>query len=231
MHAARRLRRVAGGALVLLGAACTHRPADPAPAAAHALLLEPSRAIAGERAPERFVVRVETSQGPFLMEVVRAWAPRGADRFHTLVRLGFFDQQRFFRVRAKFIAQFGLHPDPAVIAAWKPVRLADDPPATSNLRGTVAYAFTGPDTRSTQVFINLSDNTQLDAQGFAPFGRVIEGMDVVDRFYAEYDERAGGGMRAGRQGPIEAEGNAWFARGFPRLDYIRTARIVQVGAR
>jgi homoserine O-acetyltransferase/O-succinyltransferase len=227
----RRLRWLTGGACMALAAACAHPPPDGAPSAAHALLLEPARAIAGEHAPERFVVRFETSQGPVLMEVVRAWAPRGADRFHTLVRLGFFDQQRFFRVRAKFIAQFGLHPEPAVIAAWKPMRLTDDPPATSNLRGTVAYAFTGPDTRSTQVFISLSDNTQLDAQGFAPFGRVIEGMDVVDRLYAEYDERAGGGMRAGKQRPIEAEGNVWLAREFPRLDYIKSARIVQVSSR
>lgn len=181
-----------------------------------------------ERAPEVLRTRFETSQGAFTVEVTRAWAPLGADRFYNLVRNGFFDGQKFFRVRAGFIAQFGLHPDPRVIAAWKNLAMPDDSARVSNSRGTLAYAMlTTPNTRTTQIFINLADNKSLDPQGFAPFGRIIEGIEVIDRLYAEYDERAGGGMRAGNQGPIEHEGNAWLERNFPRLDYIKSVRIAR----
>ena len=183
-------------------------------------LLDPATVTRGERAPDLFRARFETNEGVFIVEVHRDWAPRGADRFHTLARNGFFDGQRFFRVRAGFIAQFGLHGDPRVIAAWKPVVIADDSVRTSNVRGTLAYAMTGPNTRSTQIYINLADNRRLDAQGFSPFGRVVTGMDVVDRLYSRYDESAGGGMRGGKQGPIEQEGNAYLRRAFPELDYI-----------
>ena len=180
-------------------------------------------------APATFRARFETSQGPFTVEVTRAWAPIGADRFYNLVRVRFFDRQKFFRVRARFIAQFGLHPEPSVIMAWKGRTMPDDSARTSNTRGTLAYAMlTTPNTRTTQIYINLADNSaQLDPQGFAPFGRIVEGIEVIDKLYAEYDERAGGGMRAGNQGPIEREGNAWFERNFPKLDYIVTARLVR----
>jgi len=180
-------------------------------------------------APATFRARFETSQGPFTVEVTRAWAPIGTDRFYNLVRARFFDRQKFFRVRARFIAQFGLHPEPSVIMAWKGRAMPDDSARTSNTRGTLAYAMlTTPNTRTTQIYINLVDNSaQLDPQGFAPFGRIVDGIDVIDKLYAEYDERAGGGMRAGNQGPIEREGNAWFERNFPKLDYIITVRLVR----
>jgi len=190
-------------------------------------LTTPEQVLSGI-APATFRARFETSQGPFTVEVTRAWAPIGADRFYNLVRARFFDRQKFFRVRARFIAQFGLHPDPDVIMAWKGRTMPDDSARTSNTRGTLAYAMlTTPNTRSTQIYINLVDNSaQLDSQRFAPFGRIVEGIDVIDKLYAEYDERAGGGMRAGNQGPIEKEGNAWFERHFPKLDYIVTVRLV-----
>lgn len=187
-----------------------------------ALLVHPDT-----RAPEQFLVRFQTSQGAFTIEVNRHWAPHGVDRFYNLVRHRFFDGQRFFRVRAGFIAQFGLHGDPRVIAAWKHATIPDDPVKQSNTRGTLAYAMTGPDTRSTQIYINLADNSRLDAEGFAPFARVISGMEAVDRLYSGYGENAGGGMRGGKQGPIEAEGNAYLEREFPKLDWIKRARIVR----
>ncbi|MGH7696833.1 MAG: peptidylprolyl isomerase [Gemmatimonadaceae bacterium] len=186
-------------------------------------------AVLSAAAPASFRARFETSQGPFTVEVTRAWAPIGADRFYNLVRARFFDRQKFFRVRARFIAQFGLHPEPNVIMAWKGRIMPDDSAHTSNKRGTLAYAMlTTPNTRGTQIYINLADNSaQLDPQGFAPFGRILEGIEVIDKLYAEYDERAGGGMRAGNQGPIEREGNAWFERNFPKLDSILTVRLVR----
>jgi cyclophilin family peptidyl-prolyl cis-trans isomerase len=219
----------ATGAAWLLATACTpgQRPAgvgadDPAE---RVLLREPARVVAGARAPAEFSVRFETSQGAFIVLVHRSWAPFGADRFHALVRHGFFDDQRFFRVRAGFIAQFGLSGDPAVSSAWQGQTMPDDPRVASNRRGTLAYAFTTPGTRSTQIFINLADNLALDDEGFAPFGEIVDGVAVIDRLYAGYGESAGGGMRGGRQGRIVAEGNAHLRREFPRLDFIRTARL------
>jgi homoserine O-acetyltransferase len=129
-------------------------------------------------------------------------------------------------VRAGFIAQFGLHANPDVIAAWKGQSMPDDPAKVTNRRGTLAYAFTTVDTRSTQIFISLGDNKRLDAEGFAPFGEITSGVGVVDHLYAGYDESAGGGMRAGKQGAIEREGNAHLTRDFPRLDYIRRCRLI-----
>jgi len=186
--------------------------------------------LAAAPAPDLFRVRFETSQGAFVVEVHREWAPRGADRFRELVKAGFFDDSRFFRVVAGFIAQFGLPGDPALNVAggpWKDKAIQDDPVRQSNVRGTIAYAMTGPDTRSTQLYINLADNTRLDAQGFAPIGRVTEGMDVVDRLYAGYGEGAGGGMRGGKQGKILAGGNAHLDAEFPKLDRILRARILE----
>jgi homoserine O-acetyltransferase len=173
------------------------------------------------------LVQFETSKGSFVVEVHPEWAPLGAARFEQLVGEHFFDGQKFFRVRKGYIAQFGLHPKPRVIARWKGRRIADDPVKQTNARGTLAYAMTGPGTRSTQIYINLKDNPHLDEQGFAPFGRIVEGIDVIDQLYAGYDETAGGGMRAGRQGPIEKDGNAYLDRNFPLLDFIRRARVVK----
>jgi len=178
-------------------------------------------------APDVFRVRFETSQGAFVVEAHREWAPRGVDRFRELVAAGFFDDSRFFRVVAGFIAQFGLPGDPAVNTSRKDKAFQDDPVRQSNVRGTIAYAMTGPDTRSTQLYINLADNSRLDAQGFAPIGRVIEGMDVVDRLYAGYGEGAGGGMRGGKQGKILAGGNAHLDAEFPKLDRILRVRILK----
>jgi homoserine O-acetyltransferase len=219
--------------LLLLAAATAPAAAQSATAAgaAREALLDPRHAHWRERAPDTFRVRVETSQGAFVVEAHRAWAPVGADRFYNLVRAGFFDDSRFYRVRAGFIAQFGIPGDPAVAAAWRDQAMPDDsvsPARQSNTRGTIAYAMTGPHTRTTQLFVSLADNTRLDTEGFAPIGRVVEGMDVVDRLYAGYDEGAGGGMRGGKQGPIFEGGNAYLDRAFPRLDRLLRARIDQL---
>jgi cyclophilin family peptidyl-prolyl cis-trans isomerase len=159
------------------------------------------------------------------MEVTRSWAPIGADRFYKLVTHHFFDDQRFFRIRAGQFVQFGVSGDPKVANAWRHATIPDDPPAHTNARGTVAYAFTTANTRATQIFINLIDNPALDAQGFAPFAVVTSGMDVADRLYSGYGESAGGGMRAGHQDKLFNEGNAWLKREFPKLDFIVRARV------
>jgi peptidyl-prolyl cis-trans isomerase A (cyclophilin A) len=171
-------------------------------------------------------VRVETSKGTFVLDVNRAWAPRGADRFLELVRSRFFDDSRFFRVREKYIAQFGIAGDPAVTRLWKDRYFPDDSVRTSNVRATFAFAMTGPNLRNTQVYVNLTDNRQLDAQGFSPVGRVVEGMDVVDRLYSGYGEDAGGGLRLGRQDRMFNEGNAHLDAAFPKLDKLIRATVV-----
>jgi cyclophilin family peptidyl-prolyl cis-trans isomerase len=171
-------------------------------------------------------VRIETSKGAFVLEVNRMWAPRGAERFMTLVRTHFFDDSRFFRVREKYIAQFGIAGDPAVTRVWKDKYFPDDSVRTSNVRGTFAFAMTGPNLRNTQIYINLVDNPQLDAQGFSPVGRVVEGMDVVDRLYSGYGENAGGGLRAGNQARMLSEGNAHLDADFPKLDRLIRAQIL-----
>jgi cyclophilin family peptidyl-prolyl cis-trans isomerase len=179
--------------------------------------------------PDSFHVRFETSQGDFTVLAHRDWAPLGVGRFWELVQQNFFDEGRFFRVRAGFIAQFGLHADPRAIALWKTRTIPDDPPRHKNSRGTLAFSFTTVNTRSTQIFINLADNERLDAEPFAVFAEIVEGMGVIDRLYSGYDESAGGGMRGAKQGRIEAEGNVHLTRDFPRLDYIRRARLVGSG--
>jgi peptidyl-prolyl cis-trans isomerase A (cyclophilin A) len=177
-----------------------------------------------EPAPAVFQARFETSNGDFVIEVHRDWAPLGADRFYNLVRSGYFDGVRFFRVISGFMAQFGIHGDPQVSALWRGQQIPDDPVRQSNARGTISYATAGPNTRTTQFFINYADNRRLDEMRFAPFGRVVLGMDVVDRLHAEYGEGAPRG-----QGPaqdrVQAEGNAYLEAYYPRLDYIRRATI------
>ena len=194
-------------------------------AACAPLLLHPHDRRLNVRAPEQFRVRFATTQGDFMIEVHRSWAPIGADRFYSLVTHGFFDGQRFFRVREGVFAQFGIPGRPRIAQAWRSATIPDDPPLQSNARGTIAYAFTTPNTRATQMFINLADNRQFDAQGFAPFGVVTSGMDAVDHLYSQYAETAGGGMRAGHQDALFAGGNAYLMREFPRLDYIKYARL------
>lgn len=191
-------------------------------------LLHPESPEINRRAPDRFRVRLETSKGLIVLEVHREWAPHGVDRFYNLVRHGYYDEARFFRVIAGKWAQTGIHGDPRVSRLWRERTIPDDPRRQSNRRGTIAYAFAVPNGRTTQIFVNLGDNSAtLDAQGFAPFGRVIEGMDAVDALNAEYGEAAGGGIRGGKQEPLFAGGNRYLAREFPRLDFIRRARIME----
>ncbi len=194
-------------------------------ASAGALLMRPDDPAWAEPAPAAYRAVFRTTAGTFVIEARRAWAPLGADRFFHLVRHGFYNDSRFYRVVAGFIAQFGLPGDPAVTPLWLDRAIPDDPVRASNTRGRVAFAFGEPGTRTTQVFINLVDNVRLDPAGFAPFGEVVEGMDVVDRLYAGYGETAGGGLRRGDQSRIIAEGNAHLDRDFPLLDRILTARI------
>ena len=182
--------------------------------------------VATDRAPTIYRVQVDTTKGSFIVQVNRKWAPHGADRFYELVRAGFYDDSRFFRVRRGFIAQFGIAGDPAANGRWKAI--PDDPVRESNVRGTIAFAMTGPNTRLTQVYINLADNHRLDADGFAPIGRVVSGMDVVDRLYDGYGENAGGGMRGGKQEPLLRGGNAYLDRMYPKLDRIVRASVVLV---
>lgn len=193
---------------------------------AHDRLLQPGSAEFHERAPEAFRVRLDTTRGPIVLEVRRAWAPHGADRFHALVRAGYYDDLAIFRVRAGVFAQFGIHGEPAIARRWRTSTIPDDPRVLSNTRGAVAYAFKDPDGRTTQVFINLRDNSAtFDAEPFVPFARVVEGMEIADALYAGYGERAGGGIRAGKQDPVFDGGNGYLRRDFPALDYIRRATI------
>ena len=191
------------------------------------MLYQPDHPSWQTHAPDSFEVQFETNKGSFVVRAHRDWAPIGTDRFYHLVRHGFYDDQRFFRVRAGFIVQFGISGDPSVMAHWRDRAMPDDPVVASNTIGTIAYAMTGPNTRTTQVYINWADNNRLDAQGFAPFANVVSGMGVVDLINAEYNETAGGGMRGGRQGPVMAEGNAYLDREFPRLDRIEHAVIIR----
>ena len=190
-----------------------------------AMLLDPGNDAWNDQAPEILRIRFETSKGDFVIEAHRDWAPIGVDRLYNLVRFGFYDGTRIYRVRAGRFAQFGLSGDPVINAVWYERTMPDDPVAQSNLRGYVFYAMRGPDDRTTQLVVNLRDNLEYDEQGFAPIGRVIEGMDVVDSFYAEYGENAGGGMRAGNQGRIVNEGNAHLDADFPLLEKIYRAVI------
>jgi peptidyl-prolyl cis-trans isomerase A (cyclophilin A) len=187
-------------------------------------LLDPEQAT--EKAPARFRVKFDTTKGPFVIEVHRAWAPLGADRFYNLVRLGYYDDVTFFRVIDDFMVQFGIHGDPEVSAVWRNARLADDPPSQSNTRGMVTFAHAGPGSRTTQVFINYKNNSSLDPQGFPPFGKVVEGMSVVDELYSGYGEGAPRGAGP-RQDRAQSEGNRYFRSDFPKLDHIKTATLVE----
>ena len=148
-------------------------------------LLDPKHADVNKQAPAKFLAKFETSKGEFVIEVQRDWAPKGADRFYNLVKNGYFSDVRFFRVVTGFVAQFGIHGDPKVSAAWRDANIQDDPVKESNKRGMVVFATAGPNTRTTQFFINFKDNVRLDSMGFSPFGKVIQGMEVVDQLHAE----------------------------------------------
>jgi peptidyl-prolyl cis-trans isomerase A (cyclophilin A) len=201
-------------------------PAAQPPAEPPAATPPPSPA-APTTAPAQYRVRFETSKGNFVVEVDRSLAPNGADRFYQLVSEGFYDDVRFFRVMSGFMAQFGINGDPAVTARWRAMPIQDDPVRGSNTRGTVTFAMTQQrNSRTTQIFINLVDNVNLDASGFAPFGRVVEGMEVVDQLYSGYGEGAPRGAGPD-QSRIVAEGNAYLTRDFPQLDYVMRATVVQ----
>lgn len=194
------------------------------------LLLDPDNRAFGERAPERAIVRLDTSVGTVDIEVIRSWSPHGADRFIALARHGYYDGNRFFRVRPGRWVQFGINGDPAIAQAWRNRTIPDDPLVQSNVRGTVAFAFAVPNGRATQVFINTGDNSAShDKEPFTPFGRVISGMEHVDRINAEHGEGPGG-IRAGKQDSFFEGGNAWLLRQFPRLDYIRRAVVSEPAA-
>jgi len=203
----KRMKQLVGLALVIAAlTACSKAP-------------ESARApVKDERSPDSYRVTLDTSKGPAVIQVHRDWAPIGSDRFYTLVKQGYFDQARFFRVIPGFMAQFGLAADPKVTAKWEGTELDDDAVRQSNGRGLVSFATRGLRSRTTQLFINTGNNAGLDEKGFAPFGRVESGMDTVEEFYSGYGETP-------EQGAITQQGNSYLEQAFPRLDYIKTARI------
>ena len=208
-----------------LAAACEKPAKTPGDAAAApADFHNPASPGFAAQAPDSFRARFATTKGDFVIEVHRAWAPLGADRFYNLVRSGYYDGVRFFRVLPGFMAQFGIHGDTAISTAWRERRIADDPVRRTNLRGMVTFATAGPGTRTTQVFINYGSNDRLDAMGFAPFGQVVEGMEVVDALYGGYGEGAPRG-RGPDQFRLQLEGEKYMARQFPRLDKINSAKV------
>lgn len=193
------------------------------PAAASPDFTEPGKLT--EQAPESYKAQFDTTKGKITIEVTRSLSPNGADRFYNLVRSGYFKDIAFFRVIPGFMCQFGIHGDPAVSAKWRKANLTDDPVKGSNSRGAITFATAGPNTRTTQLFINFGDNRNLDGMGFSSFGKVVEGMDIVDKINGEYGEGAPRG-RGPDQGRIQAEGNAYLKKDFPNLDYIKSATIL-----
>jgi len=212
--------------VTVLAAGCgSDEPAAQAPRQVVSPLLTPKRLT--ETAPASFRVRLETSEGDVVIQVTRAWAPLGADRFYNLVKNGFYDDTRVYRVLDGFMAQFGMNGDPRVNIAWRNAIIVDDPVTQSNTRGRVAFAKGGPNSRTTELFISYRDNSTLDERGFAPLGEVVEGMDVVDRFYSGY----GDGPPRGEgpyQAQVQAQGNAYLDASFPDLTKILSAK-VEVG--
>jgi cyclophilin family peptidyl-prolyl cis-trans isomerase len=175
---------------------------------------------ANEKAPAEFKARFSTSKGDFVVDVHRDWAPNGADRFYNLVKIGFFDEARFFRVVPGFVVQWGIHKDgDDVMSRWRDANIPDDPPKQSNKSGTITFATSGPNSRSTQVFVNYGNNVRLDSMGFAPFGEIVEGMQVLEALSSQYGQRP-------EQTRIQREGNAYLASEFPALDYVKKAEIV-----
>ena|SRR5688572_24499838 len=195
------------------------------------VLLDPALPVWKEKAPDEFKVKFTTSKGDFVIQVERAWSPNGADRFYTLAKNGYYDGIRFFRVVPNFMAQFGIHGNPKVNEVWSERKIPADPVVKSNERGWVTYAMRGgqPDSRTTQIFINFGNNKGLDGQGFSPFGKVVEGMEIVDKLYNGY----GDGPPRGRgpdQGRLQKEGNEYLNKNFKDMDYIKTARLVSKDA-
>ena len=207
-----------------LGASC--RSDSGGSGGAPSALTNPDKNALATAAPDSFKVAFETSKGNFTVVAHRDWAPHGVDRFYHLVQLGYFDDARFFRVLSGFMAQFGMNGNPRVTAAWEPLTIPDDSVKQSNVRGMVTFAAgSAPDSRSTQLFINYADNRNLDEMRFAPIGQVVDGMPVVDSLYSGYGEGAPDGSGPSQE-RIADEGNAYLTRNFPKLDYIKTARIL-----
>lgn len=205
-------------------AAAPEKAAAPAKAAVNPALLDPSKAT--EQAPAEYTVELDTTKGKILIDVKREWAPIGADRFYNLVKMGYYTDVAFFRVIKGFMAQIGLHGTPEVTAAWRQANLKDDPVKQSNGRGFVTFATAGPNTRTTQFFINFADNKRLDGMGFSPFAKIQDAsMEVVDSLYSGYGEGAPRG-KGPAQGRIHREGNAYLKKDFPELDYIKSAKVV-----
>lgn len=217
------------GSLGLSLAACNKGdPAGPASSpgpggGAGVAALDPAKATL--TAPEKFTVKLDTTKGEILIDVDRSLSPQGADRIYNLVKLGYYDDVAFFRVIAGFMAQVGIHGDPAVNARWREARIPDDPVKASNTPGMVSFATGGPNTRTTQFFINFGDNSRLDGMGFSPFGKVRD-MTVANQIHSGYGEGAPGG-RGPSQGLIQTRGNAYLRAEFPQLDYIKKATIAE----
>jgi len=199
-------------------------PAKEAAAPSRDALMNPAGLT--EKAPDTFDAKFETTKGTFTVRVTRAWAPNGADRFYNLVKNGYFDGVKFFRVVSGFMVQFGINGDPALNKVWREARIQDDPVTQSNKRGYITFATSGPNSRTTQLFINFVDNVRLDQMGFSPFGQVVDGMDVVDKINPEYGEGAPRG-RGPDQGRIQSEGNAYLEKDFANLDGVKKATIVK----
>jgi cyclophilin family peptidyl-prolyl cis-trans isomerase len=220
---------LAAATCLMCGCSRSGHPATAATLAPRpSLLLNPDSPEWRTPAPAVSHLRFETTKGVFVLELVRAWGPIGADRLYNLARLGYYNDTRFHRVRTGYIAQWGLHGDSAVNAAWKGRYLRDDPPRSRNARGTFAFSYEGPGrehTRNTQLYVNLADNARNDVEPFTILGTVVEGMSVLDSLYGGYGEDSGSGVRQGKQGPLERGGNAFMDREYPRLDRIRTVTI------
>jgi peptidyl-prolyl cis-trans isomerase A (cyclophilin A) len=203
----------------------------PATGANREVLLDPQSAEMNKQAPDQFKAEFATTKGTFIVQIRRDWAPLGADRFYNLVRNGFYNDAALFRVLPGFVVQFGIHGDPEIAAKWAghpqinpnylAVQLKDEPVKETNRRGTLSYAKGGPNSRTTQVFVNLADNARLDKMGFSPFGEVIEGIEVVESFHSEYGDQA-----SQKQGEITQLGNEYLREHYPKLDYIETARLI-----
>jgi peptidyl-prolyl cis-trans isomerase A (cyclophilin A) len=210
------------------GAAQPAAAADAKPAGEnHPALFDPSKAT--EKAPEKYAVKLTTTKGDMIIDVTRAWSPNGADRFYNLVKIGFFEDIAMFRVIAGFMAQMGISGDPKVAKAWREAAIKDDPVKESNKPGYVTFATSGPNTRTTQFFINFGNNGRLDGMGFSPFGKLRD-MTTLNKIYSGYGEGAPRG-RGPSQGRLQAEGNAYLKREFPELDYIKNATIIEPAAK
>ena len=209
---------VAGALLVLFSAAAQAQP--------NPVLLKPDDPFWKARAPDLYRARFETTKGPVVIEVHREWSPHGADRFYNLIRAGYYNDSRFSRVVRDWIVQWGVAGDPKIARLWYDQYFPDDSVRQSNVRGFVAFSMTGPNKRTTQLFISKGDNSRQDPQGFSPIGQVVEGMEVVDSIHNGYGEDSGGGVRAGKQGPLVDGGNAFADKNYPLLDHLIKATIL-----